>query len=382
MIRKGRIILNKKSVITGLVLSASTLGVLKVANVAQEFQQVPSVAAESARAKTIPAPSKTTTASVDAVTQSSSEKTTVASSEPSVTTEATTYQGAPVLQDALIERVAEHAVLPASDSVEETVASLSENVTEEASQETVEKPVSEFTVRDSASVSDKVSEQATDVVREDSQVIASERVVVEEPIKEETPTVQAEEAAPVEHKTDVQEESVEQHVSEDLAPITESQVETVASIEEPKAEPVVETRASEPLAAPEVQAQTEVAEASAVQHVNYEGTDNTYPYGQCTWGVKAVAPWAGTQWGNGADWARSAARDGFRTGTNPEVGSIASWDDGGYGHVAYVTHVDPATGYVKVVEANYAGDQSLGDHRGWFNPSDGSWGAVTYIYNN
>lgn len=373
--------MNKKSVITGIVLSASTLGVLKVANVAQEFQQVPSVAAESARARaqTTPAPSKTTTASVDAVTQPSSEKTTVASSEPSVTTEATIYQGAPVLQDALIERVAEHAVLPASDSVEETVASLSENVTEETSQERVEKPVDESTVRDSASMSDTVFEQAN--VQEDSQAIASERAVAE-PIKEETPTVQAEEADPVEHKTDVQEESVEQHVSEDLAPVIEPQVETVASIEEPKAEPVVETLTSEPVAAPQVQAQAEVAEASAIQHVNYEGTDNTYPYGQCTWGVKAVAPWAGTQWGNGADWARSAARDGFRTGTNPEVGSIASWDDGGYGHVAYVTHVDPATGYVKVVEANYAGDQSLGDHRGWFNPSDGSWGAVTYIYNN
>lgn len=365
--------------ITGLVLSASTLGVLKVANVAQEFQQVPSVAAESARvrAQTAPAPSKTTTASADAVTQPSSEKTTVASTEEPVATVAATYQGAPVLQDALVERVAEHAVLPASDSVEETVASSSENVTAEASQQTVEKPVDESLVRDSASVSDTISEQAP--VQEDSQAIVSERVVTES-IKEETSRVQAEEVASVEPKTDVPVVSVEEHVSEDLAPVTEPQVETVASIEESKVEPVVETRASEPVAAP--QAQAEVAEASAVQHVNYEGTDNTYPYGQCTWGVKAVAPWAGTQWGNGADWARSAARDGFRTGSNPEVGAIASWDDGGYGHVAYVTHVDPATGYVKVVEANYAGDQSLGDHRGWFNPSDGSWGSVTYIYNN
>lgn len=372
--------MNKKSVITGIVLSASTLGVLKVANVAQEFQQVPSVAAESARvrAQTAPAPSKTTTASVSTVTQPSSEKTTVASTEePVATAEATTYQGAPVLHDALVERVVEQTVSSASDSVEETVASSLENVTEEASQERVEKPVDESTVRDSASVSDTVSEQAR--VQEDSQAIASERAVGES-INEETLTVQAEEAAPVEHKTDVQEESVEQHVSEDLAPVIEPQVETVASIEESKAEPVVEALASEPVAAPEVKA--EVAQASAVQHVNYEGTDNTYPYGQCTWGVKAVALWAGTQWGNGADWARSAARDGFRTGSNPEVGAIASWDDGGYGHVAYVTHVDPATGYVKVVEANYAGDQSLGDHRGWFNPSDGSWGAVTYIYNN
>lgn len=368
--------MNKKSVITGIVLSASTLGVLKVANVAQEFQQVPSVAVESARAKTTPAPSKTTTASVDAVTQLSSETTSVASTEEPV---ATTYQGGPVLHDALAERVAEQTVSPASDSVKDTVASPSENVTEEVSREMVEKPVSESTVRDSASVSDRVPEQA--VVREDPQPIVSERPVTES-IKEETPTVQVEEGSvEPETKTDVQAaESVEKQVSGDLAPATEPQVETVASIEEPKAEPVVETRASESVVASEVQ--TQVAEASAVQHVNYEGTDNTYPYGQCTWGVKAVAPWAGTQWGNGADWARSAARDGFRTGSNPEVGSIASWDDGGYGHVAYVTHVDSATGYVKVVEANYAGDQSLGDHRGWFNPSDGSWGAVTYIYNN
>ncbi|HFU4117362.1 TPA: LysM peptidoglycan-binding domain-containing protein [Streptococcus suis] len=49
-----------------------------------------------------------------------------------------------------------------------------------------------------------------------------------------------------------------------------------------------------------------------------------YPVGQCTWGVQKVAPWAGDWWGDAATWGANAARDGFRTGTVPEVGAIIS----------------------------------------------------------
>lgn len=110
---------------------------------------------------------------------------------------------------------------------------------------------------------------------------------------------------------------------------------------------------------------------------NYAGA-GSYPAGQCTWGVKVLAPWAGPYWGNGADWSYSAEAAGFKVGTTPMVGSIISWDDGGYGHVAYVTAVNG--NQIQVLESNYNGRQWIGNHRGgWFNPI-GIMGQVRYIY--
>ncbi|MCJ1996362.1 CHAP domain-containing protein [Lactococcus piscium] len=117
---------------------------------------------------------------------------------------------------------------------------------------------------------------------------------------------------------------------------------------------------------------------------NGGGGVNTYPVGQCTWGAKIAAPWAGNNWGNGGQWASSAAAAGFRTGYTPQVGAIASWsggpDDGGYGHVAYVTSVQGSN--IEVIESNYAGNMSLGSHRPAFNPTTTGNGSVTYIYPN
>ena len=78
---------------------------------------------------------------------------------------------------------------------------------------------------------------------------------------------------------------------------------------------------------------------------------NTYPWGQCTWYVKQVAPWAGNNWGNGGQWGYSAAAAGFRVDHSPAAGSIivflpgqsvgGQWTaDGAYGHVAYVESVN------------------------------------------
>ncbi|HEM4115820.1 TPA: LysM peptidoglycan-binding domain-containing protein [Streptococcus suis] len=105
-----------------------------------------------------------------------------------------------------------------------------------------------------------------------------------------------------------------------------------------------------------------------------------YPVGQCTWGVQKVAPWAGDWWGDAASWGANAARDGFRTGTTPEVGAIISWNDGALGHVAYVTAVNE-DGQIQVLEANYRGQQWVDNFRDWFNPTD-TIGEITYIYNN
>ena len=118
------------------------------------------------------------------------------------------------------------------------------------------------------------------------------------------------------------------------------------------------------------------------QRPTYSSNASSYPTGQCTWGAKTLAPWAGDYWGNGGQWATSAAAAGFRTGSTPQVGAIASWDDGGYGHVAVVTAVESST-RIQVSECNYdgSGTQPIGNYRGWFNPT-ASRGTVRYIYPN
>lgn len=125
--------------------------------------------------------------------------------------------------------------------------------------------------------------------------------------------------------------------------------------------------------------------------VNHQG--NLYPVGQCTWGVKGLAPWASNYWGNAGQWYINAQRDGFQTGTIPQEGAIAVWPRDGlisgmtYGHVAYVTHVESDT-KIQVQEANYAGKQYIGNFRGWFNPQkiwqNGRFipSPVYYIYPN
>ena len=109
---------------------------------------------------------------------------------------------------------------------------------------------------------------------------------------------------------------------------------------------------------------------------------NSYPIGQCTWGVKELAPWASNWWGNANTWAIYASAQGYRVGDVPVVGAIAVWDGGEYGHVAYVTDVQSENS-IQVLEANYdgSGTQPIGNYRGWFNPT-ASRGTVRYIYPN
>lgn len=146
--------------------------------------------------------------------------------------------------------------------------------------------------------------------------------------------------------------------------------------EQAAAQAEAERQAAEPAAAEQAaQAQT----GSITPTYNYN-TSGSYPVGQCTWGVKVMAPWVGDYWGNGGDWAASAAAAGFRTGTTPQVGAVASWNDGGYGHVAYVTAVE-SNNAIQVYESNYNGIQQIGNYRGTFDPTTAQ-GTVTYIYPN
>ena len=133
-------------------------------------------------------------------------------------------------------------------------------------------------------------------------------------------------------------------------------------------------------AQPAVQTHVAAAPVATTSRPTYSSSASSYPVGECTWGAKTLAPWAGDYWGNGGQWAASAAAAGFRTGSQPQVGAIACWNDGGYGHVAVVTAVQSTTS-IQVSESNYNGIRSIGNYRGWFNPTTAQ-GTVTYIYPN
>ncbi|WP_175062530.1 peptidoglycan hydrolase PcsB [Streptococcus salivarius] len=124
------------------------------------------------------------------------------------------------------------------------------------------------------------------------------------------------------------------------------------------------------------------APAAETPKVSAASTPNTYPVGQCTWGAKSLASWVGNYWGNAKNWIASAQAAGHSVGTTPVAGAIAVWpnDGGGYGHVAYVTSASGANS-IQVMESNYAGNMSIGNYRGTFDPtSSAHGGSVYYIY--
>ena len=159
---------------------------------------------------------------------------------------------------------------------------------------------------------------------------------------------------------------------------TTLQAQVQAAAQTPAATPAAaQTQAA---AQPAVQTQAAAAPVATTSRPTYSTSASSYPVGECTWGAKTLAPWAGDYWGNGGQWAASAAAAGFRTGFQPQVGAIACWNDGGYGHVAVVTAVQSTTS-IQVSESNYNGIRSIGNYRGWFNPTTAQ-GTVTYIYPN
>ena len=159
---------------------------------------------------------------------------------------------------------------------------------------------------------------------------------------------------------------------------TTLQAQVQAAAQTPAATPAAaQTQAA---AQPVVQTQAAAAPVATTSRPTYSTSASSYPVGECTWGAKTLAPWAGDYWGNGGQWAASAAAAGFRTGSQPQVGAIACWNDGGYGHVAVVTAVQSTTS-IQVSESNYNGIRSIGNYRGWFNPTTAQ-GTVTYIYPN
>ena len=172
--------------------------------------------------------------------------------------------------------------------------------------------------------------------------------------------------------------------AEQLAAASDAPESSEAPAEQPAAAPESsEAPAEQPAATSEAAPATSEAPAEQLAATSEAAsTPNTYPVGQCTWGAKSLAPWAGNNWGNAKDWIASAQAAGHSVGTTPVAGAIAVWpnDGGGYGHVAYVTSASGANS-IQVMESNYAGNMLIGNYRGTFDPtSSAHGGSVYYIY--
>ncbi|WP_105113694.1 peptidoglycan hydrolase PcsB [Streptococcus suis] len=156
------------------------------------------------------------------------------------------------------------------------------------------------------------------------------------------------------------------------APVETAVAESTATVA--ASEPVVTQTVSTPV----VSSSTGSGNSAAARNASFDAS--SYPVGECTWGVKSQLSWVGPYWGDAKHWLASAAAEGFRTGSTPQVGAIAVWTGGYYGHVAVVTAVESSTS-IQVVESNYMGRRYIGNHRGgYFNPTTTSEGAVYYIY--
>ena len=172
--------------------------------------------------------------------------------------------------------------------------------------------------------------------------------------------------------------------AEQLAAASEAPAVSEVPAEQPAAAPESsEAPAEQPAATSEAAPATSEAPAEQLAATSEAAsTPNTYPVGQCTWGAKSLAPWAGNNWGNAKDWIASAQAAGHSVGTTPVAGAIAVWpnDGGGYGHVAYVTSASGVNS-IQVMESNYAGNMLIGNYRGTFDPtSSAHGGSVYYIY--
>lgn len=157
-------------------------------------------------------------------------------------------------------------------------------------------------------------------------------------------------------------------------PVAQPSTETVVTSSQSQ---VVEQ--STTVSTPSNSSSSSSSSSSSAASNNARYNASSYPVGECTWGVKSQLSWVGPYWGNANQWVASARAEGFSVGTTPQVGAVAVWVGGAYGHVAVVTAVESSTN-IQVSESNYLGRRYIGNHRGWFNPTTTSEGTVYYIY--
>ena len=166
----------------------------------------------------------------------------------------------------------------------------------------------------------------------------------------------------------------QQAVSIVSTPVAQSSTETVVTSSQSQ---VVEQTTT--VSTPSNSSSSSPSSSSSAASNNARYDAKSYYVGECTWGVKSQVSWVGPYWGNANQWVASARAEGFSVGTTPQVGAVAVWVGGAYGHVALVTAVESSTN-IQVSESNYMGRRYIGNHRGWFNPTTTSEGTVYYIY--
>lgn len=254
-----------------------------------------------------------------------------------------------------------------SESVDKTYTSESEQTVEPVVESEIDNNKTSV-VPDIAPTTEPVVEQVSDTHTDSNQAETNSEHT--EPVSQE----------PVFETTEVVEQSQPVYETSSANTVETNEVTETTTVTEATFEsPIVETpKTTETIVeAPVVHEETK----PSVVSVSYDQS-NTYPVGQCTWGVKSVAPWVGNYWGNANQWGESARRAGFRTGYTPQVGSVivfpnSIYEGVNYGHVGYVTAVN-ADGTIEMVESNYRGNMYVSNYRGAFTPSS----DVYYIYPN
>ncbi|MEK4160896.1 COG3942 and LysM peptidoglycan-binding domain-containing protein [Streptococcus sp. FSL E2-3488] len=288
---------------------------------------------------------------------------------------------------------------PVADAIDHVTSSAEETLAEEEAPATETSAQAETTEVAAASeaASDAPAEQlaAASEAPESSEVPAEQLAAASEaPESSEAPAEQPAAAPESSEAPAEQPEAASEAVSEapavsevpaeQLAAASEAPESSEVPAEQPAAAPESsEAPAEQPAATSEAAPATSEAPAEQLAATSEAAsTPNTYPVGQCTWGAKSLAPWAGNNWGNAKDWIASAQAAGHSVGTTPVAGAIAVWpnDGGGYGHVAYVTSASGVNS-IQVMESNYAGNMLIGNYRGTFDPtSSAHGGSVYYIY--
>ena len=277
---------------------------------------------------------------------------------------------------------------PVADAIDHVTSSAEETLAEEEAPATETSAQAETT--EVAATSEAASEAASDAPAEqlaaaseapESSEVPAEQLAAasEAPESSEAPAEQPA-AAPESSEAPAEQPAATSEAASE-APASVVPVATSEAVSEAPA--VSEVPAEQPAATSEAAPATSEAPAEQLAATSEAAsTPNTYPVGQCTWGAKSLAPWAGNNWGNAKDWIASAQAAGHSVGTTPVAGAIAVWpnDGGGYGHVAYVTSASGVNS-IQVMESNYAGNMLIGNYRGTFDPtSSAHGGSVFYIY--
>ncbi|MCT2957314.1 CHAP domain-containing protein [Streptococcus thermophilus] len=278
------------------------------------------------------------------------------------------------------EAIASASDTPAYADTEQPVADAIDHVTSSAEETLAEEeaPATETSAQAETTEVAAASEAASDAPAE--QLAAAS----EAPESSEVPAEQLAAASEAPESSEAPAEQPAAAPESSEAPAEQPAATSEAASEAVSEAPAVsEVPAEQPAATSEAAPATSEAPAEQLAATSEAAsTPNTYPVGQCTWGAKSLAPWAGNNWGNAKDWIASAQAAGHSVGTTPVAGAIAVWpnDGGGYGHVAYVTSASGVNS-IQVMESNYAGNMLIGNYRGTFDPtSSAHGGSVYYIY--